>query len=152
MSSKVRKDRREKKQNARKQRALVFVFWGVLIIGMTLWLTAQKNRPSEALASSEVLALGAEVYAANCAACHGANGEGHGDVEVAPALDSTEHAWHHADGQLQRLIIDGGEEMPPLGATLRDDEVVAVIRYFQTWWSEGQLDSQQSLSGQDPLR
>ncbi len=130
---------------------MVLAFWGIFIIGLTLWLTAEKKRPSEALANSEILALGAEVYVANCATCHGVDGEGHGEIEVAPALNSTEHAWHHADGQLQRLIAKGSEQMPPFGESLTNDEIVAVIRYFQTWWSEGQLNSQQSLSGQDPL-
>ncbi|MBT3189902.1 MAG: cytochrome c [Anaerolineae bacterium] len=152
MSNRARKDRRKKKQAERLQKTLSLVFIGVLIIGLAAWLSSQNNRPSEALASRDVLALGEEVYAANCATCHGANGEGHGEVEVAPALDATEHAWHHADGQLQGLIVNGGEQMPPFGESLTNDEVVAVIRYFQTWWSEGQLNSQQSLSEQDPLR
>ena len=151
MSNRVRKNRSKQKKDSRKRHALTLAFWGLFIIGLTLWLTAEKNRPSEALANNEILALGAEVYAANCATCHGIDGEGHGEIEVAPALDSTEHAWHHADGQLQRLITSGTEQMPSFGESLTKDEIVAVIRYFQTWWSEGQLNSQQSLSGQDPL-
>ena len=98
MSTPVRKKRPKKKQNPRKGRALVLAFWGIFIIGLTLWLTAEKNRPAEALANDEVLALGAEVYSANCATCHGTEGEGHGEIEVAPALNATEHAWHHPDG------------------------------------------------------
>lgn len=152
MSNRARKYRRKQKQIQGLRKTLGFIFGGVLIIGIILWLTIQGNRPSEALTSSDVLALGEEVYAANCAACHGVDGEGHQAVDVAPALNASEHAWHHADGQLQRLITDGGQQMPSFGTTLTDDEIVAVIRYFQTWWADGQLNSQQSLSGQDPLQ
>ncbi|MCP4139736.1 MAG: cytochrome c [Chloroflexi bacterium] len=145
MNTRVRKDRR-------KRQILIYLFWGVLIIGLTLWLTSQKNRPSEALVSDDILLLGKEVYAENCATCHGATGEGHAKIQSAPALNSSEHAWHHADGQLQRLITDGGKIMPSFGEKLTDDEIVAVIRYFQTWWTQSQLDSQQSLSEQDPFK
>ena len=65
---------------------------------------------------------------------------------------ASEHAWHHADGQLQLLITNGGQVMPSFGVKLTNDEIIAVIRYFQTWWTQNQLDSQQSLSEQDPLK
>ncbi len=151
MSKRVRKGRHKNKQTGNFQRTLRLVFTGVLILSSIAWLTSQKNRPAEALASDEVLAFGENIYAENCASCHGAVGEGHAKIQSAPALDSSEHAWHHADGQLQRLIVNGGQVMPSFGEKLTNDEVIAVIRYFQTWWAESQLNSQQSLSVQDPL-
>ncbi len=152
MSKRARNGRRKNKQTKNFQRTLRLVLAGVLILGSIAWLTSQKNRPAEALANDDVLALGEKIYITHCSSCHGLTGEGHGEIEVAPALNSTEHAWHHADGQLQRLIVNGGQQMPPFGEKITNDEVIAVIRYFQTWWTESQLNSQQSLSVQDSLR
>ena len=98
------------------------------------------------------MSVGAQVYADYCAACHGPNGEGRTEIAAAPALDSSEHAWHHADGQLQQIILDGGQTMPAFRDTLSNQEVIAVVRYFQTWWADGQLQSQQSLSAQIPFQ
>ncbi|MBC8335540.1 MAG: cytochrome c [Anaerolineales bacterium] len=145
-------NRRKQKQTQGLRKTLGLVFGGVLIIGLALWLVSQSKRSSDEVSKTDLLALGEEVYLANCAACHGIDGGGHEAVEAAPALNATEHAWHHADGHLQRLIVNGGQLMPPFGESLTDDEIVALIRYFQTWWAEGQLNSQQSLSGQDPLQ
>ena len=151
MNNRTRKDHRKKKQAEQVQKILRLVFVGALIIGVMAWLTFEQRRYASPLVSDDVLALGGRVYSENCASCHGIMGEGHGEIKVAPALDASEHAWHHADGQLQRLIANGGQQMPPFGEKLSDDEIIAVIRYFQTWWTEGQLSSQQSLSGQDPF-
>lgn len=105
------------------------------------------------LADEETLALGQEVYEANCASCHGINGEGQfPDAPMqpddtgrigAPPHDSTGHTWHHADELLYEIVRDGGAgtpdrfyPMPAFGDQLSDDEIVAVIDYIKTMWSE----------------
>lgn len=70
----------------------------------------------------------------------------------APALNETEHAWHYPDGQIQELIKNGGKVMPSLGDQLTDEQIVAVIRYIQTWWTPDQLRQQQARSLQYPLQ
>lgn len=99
-----------------------------------------------------MVALGRQVYAESCASCHGAQGEGHAELIQAPALDETEHAWHHADGQLQDLLTNGGALMPAFGDQLTDEEMLAVISYIQTWWTADQLASQQRASESYPFR
>ncbi len=61
--------------------------------------------------------------------------------------DSTEHAFHHPDEQLAGLIKNGGTIMPAFGDALTDLEILATIRYFQTWWLPGQLEMQQGRGG-----
>jgi mono/diheme cytochrome c family protein len=113
------------------------------------YLSIQSGEP---IASAEVIALGAQVYGEACANCHGDQGQGHAFVEQAPALDNSEHAWHHPDGQIQDLIMNGGSMMPAFGDKLGDEEIKAVIRYFQTWWTAEQLATQQRASQSSPLR
>ncbi len=122
-----------------------------LIIGLVILSQLTGKGPVTVAANDDVLALGQEAYANTCAACHGEQGEGH-VLPEAPALDETEHAWHHADGQIQDLIKNGGQVMPALGDQLTDEEIVAVIRYIQTWWTPDQLRQQQARSVQYPLQ
>ncbi len=121
-----------------------------LFVLMPVLLAACAVQP-EPLASAAQLQLGEQVYAQTCAVCHGADGQGHA-LPAAPALDDSEHAWHHPDAQIQQLILLGGPTMPALGDQLSPKEVVAVIRYIQTWWTPQQLEAQQELSRQYPLR
>lgn len=119
---------------------------------MQVMVAGCNGIPTGETDTEDPFALGKQVYAEYCAACHGPNGKGHAEVEVAPALDASEHAWHHPDGQLQQLIIEGGQTMPAFGEHLTNGEIIAVIRYFQSWWAPGQLQSQQSMSRQFPLQ
>ena len=68
----------------------------------------------------------------------------------APALDHTEHAWHHPDQQLTDWIKNGkiglGNPMPALGDQLSDEEIEAVIAYLHTLWTVDQLETQQSIT------
>jgi len=123
----------------------------VLIIALIVLAQTTGNAPAKVVASTETLTLGEEVFANTCAACHGDQGQGHALPE-APALDETEHAWHHPDGQIQEIIKNGGKIMPALGDQLTDKEIVAVIRYIQTWWTPEELAQQQARSVQYPLQ
>ena len=134
--------------------ALSALILGSLLI-IVLVIISQINRDLPAAVAMSVdndtLALGEKVYQTTCASCHGEKGEGH-VLEAAPALDASEHAWHHPDGQIQMLIKNGGRIMPALGDQLTDEEIVAVIRYIQTWWTADQLRRQQASSVQFPLQ
>jgi mono/diheme cytochrome c family protein len=67
-------------------------------------------------------------------------------------LDNSEHAWHHPDGQIQELTINGGNMMPAFGDKLGDEEIKAVIRYLQTWWTAEQFAAQQKAGQSNPFR
>lgn len=100
-------------------------------------------------ASGKNVALGREIYQANCVSCHGREGVGEAkqlgsQVEsLAPALDETMHAWHHTDDNLFQTIKQGtGGRMPGWGEALEDDEIRAVIGYMKSLWDERALRCQ----------
>jgi mono/diheme cytochrome c family protein len=153
MASKKAGKRREAQEKKKKQKRMamlknVAVF---IIIALGLYFLSQSStKLAEPIAQASVISTGAQVYADTCAACHGESGEGH-VIPEAPSLDSKEHAWHHPDGQLQEIISQGGPTMPAFGDQLTNDEIFAVIRYFQTFWTEDHLSSQQSSSANSPF-
>lgn len=100
---------------------------------------------------AEVIVLGAEVYAAECAACHGAALEGQPDwrspgpdgLLPAPPHDATGHTKHHDDATLFTLTKHGlaglMDDAPPSGmpayeGVLTDAEIVAVLSYIKSTW------------------
>jgi cytochrome c551 len=79
------------------------------------------------------------VYAAECARCHGINGDG-GTVTVlkkklkVPSL-KTGHALDHTEEQLAKQIRDGGDGMPAFKDQLKPEEIntlVQLIKEFQS--------------------
>lgn len=95
------------------------------------------------------LELGKKVFAANCAACHGAEGQGLAEdwrkpgadgAYPPPPLNGTAHAWHHPVSTLIRTINEGGiplgGKMPAFGDQLSDAEKTALIARINDWWPE----------------
>jgi len=142
--------RTERQRRAREgTKGLLLALFGLtLVIASIFWI---GSRGAEIL-SNDPLARGQQLYDRHCAACHGPKGEGHAVVQEAPALDSSENAWNHPDGQLQRLILDGSQNMPSYRGRLSERDAADIIRYFQTWWTDEQLKFQRSLSVDDPLQ
>jgi mono/diheme cytochrome c family protein len=91
---------------------------------------------------------GAKLFAENCASCHGARGEG-GPLwakagplpkNPSPPLNGTGHTWYHPTVVLKRAIMHGsaqsGSGMPAWGEKLSDEDVEAIIAWFQSLWSD----------------
>jgi mono/diheme cytochrome c family protein len=80
---------------------------------------------------------GQEVYKGLCEACHQADGRGR--EKLAPTLLGSELALG-PDGVPIRVLLNGKEGqvglMPPLGASLTDDQVAAVLTYIRRAWSQ----------------
>jgi mono/diheme cytochrome c family protein len=135
-------------------------------LALTLGLACGDDAPT---AEEEVVALGREVYATYCAACHGPGGEGESPdwrqrrpdgTYFAPPHDSSGHTWHHADGLLFRIVRDGGAQfefagftsrMPAFGDQLSDEEIRAVITYLKTLWGPREREFQERASEVDPF-
>jgi len=99
------------------------------------------------------VALGANVYAQHCAACHGAKLEGQPDWRrrlqngrmPAPPHDESGHTWHHSDNVLFGITKRGlvppyappeyQSDMPAFGNKLSDDEIWAVLAYIKSHWT-----------------
>ncbi|QPC85095.1 cytochrome c [Phototrophicus methaneseepsis] len=107
--------------------------------------------------------LGQRVYGQNCAACHGANGQGQFPENPrardasgrygAPPHDDNGHTWHHDDDLLYQIVREGGmgnpedfNPMPAFGERLSDEEIEAVIFYIKTFWTEEQRQNQQEAT------
>ena len=103
------------------------------------WVTDQKKAmaanaddPSKTWTVAELGARGEKVYAANCVACHQANGKG---VPGAfPALDGSQMVNGPQDGQIA-ILLNGKNGMPGWKGTLSDTEIAAVITYTRNNWS-----------------
>ena len=74
---------------------------------------------------------------ANCATCHGQEGEGDGpaaaNLEPQPANLTEPHVAVHTDGDLHWWITNGIQPaMPAFGEDLTQDEIWNVINYVRT--------------------
>lgn len=100
-----------------------------------------------------LVAAGQAVYAAQCAACHGAKLEGQPNWKTPnadgslppPPHDASGHTWHHPDAVLFRITRLGGQAiappgfasgMPAFGDKLDEREIRAVLAFIKSTWPE----------------
>jgi len=80
-------------------------------------------------------AEGREIYNNLCVACHQADGQGR--EKIAPSLVSSRYVLAEA-GVSTRIVLAGKEGavglMPPLGASLSDEQIAAVLTYIRREW------------------
>lgn len=121
------------------------------------WPTAAAGAPPP---PADIVSRGAAVYAVHCASCHGAHLEGQPDWKrslpdgslPAPPHDTSGHTWHHGDGELLRIIGQGGtiympnSTMPGFAGTLSDDEMRAVLTFIKTSWGAKELSWQANVT------
>jgi len=88
----------------------------------------------------DLMAYGAEVYAANCAACH--QPEGGGLPPVFPSLVGAELVKSEHAG-LVDIVLKGraGTAMAAFGAQLSDPEIAAVTTYLRNSWGNDMGDT-----------
>jgi mono/diheme cytochrome c family protein/glucose/arabinose dehydrogenase len=95
-----------------------------------------EGRAARALSPAEQkrFAAGQEVYRNLCVACHQA--EGTGLAGLAPPLVGSKWVLGRA-GLFARIVLNGKESttlMPPLGATLTDQQIADVLTYVRRSW------------------
>ena len=77
------------------------------------------------------LELGKKVYAAKCAACHGADGKG--NAKMAGMLKITipdlSGSKGKSDAELLKLLAEGKKPMPSFAKNLSKDEMDSVLSY-----------------------
>jgi len=88
---------------------------------------------------AELMAKGKEVYAANCVACHQANGQGM--PPAFPALAGSPVVTGPVD-EHAKIVMDGkpGTAMLPFSGQLSDAEIAAVLTYKRNSWGNGTGD------------
>ena len=159
--SEEKKDQKEKenrKQNERRPRSL-HKRWGWLIAGAALaailyllFAPRWAGGPIADYRDSEAVARGQALYQVQCLVCHGPAGRGENPESpmggtkpeggyLAPALDGTGHAWHHAPDALFRVIKEGSpatdSQMVGWAGRMSDEEIGLVIAYFRSLWPQG---------------
>ena len=112
----------------------------------TAWVADQQNKaaarrddPNKVWALADLQARGAKVYAANCAACHQANGKGAGPIKALDGSAIVKNANHAP--QIQVVLKGAGNGAMPSWAALSDTDLAAVVTYTKNAWSNktGQL-------------
>tara|TARA_B100000686_G_scaffold132216_1_gene139146 strand:- start:91 stop:639 length:549 start_codon:yes stop_codon:yes gene_type:complete len=110
-----------------------------------------KQKPQEKIIRKldiDKVKRGKIIYRANCANCHGQNGEskpgwrkrGVDGKYPAPPLNGNAHTWHHSTATLSKTIKEGSPpeigNMPGWGDKLTDDEIDDVIVWITSIWPD----------------
>jgi cytochrome c oxidase subunit 2 len=103
------------------------------------WVAAQKAKvaaaaddPAKVWTVADLTAKGAEIYAANCAACHQANGKG---VPGAfPALDGSKVVAGPSAAQIALVLAGKAGTAMPAWKQLSNADIAAVITYTRNSW------------------
>jgi cytochrome c oxidase subunit II len=106
--------------------------------GYAAWVDEQKKKlvalqddPNKVWSVDELKAKGQQIYTANCAVCHQANGAG---VPGAfPALNGSKVVMGGKEGQIN-ILLNGKNAMPAWGKQLKDSEIASVITYTRNAW------------------
>ena len=121
---------------------------GILAIIALGWLLSLPAIGADRWYDADLVKTGESLFQQHCATCHGANAEGTREWKKTdasghyppPPLDGSAHAWHHSIPKLARSIKQGGLQlagvMPGFGDRLDDQQVLALIAYFQSKWPE----------------
>ena len=112
----------------------------VLAAKYAAWVAEQKMKtaaaaddPNKKWNLADLKARGEKVYAANCVACHQANGQG---VKGSfPALDGSQLV-NGPRGRQMEIVLNGkrGTAMAPFGSQLSDTDIAAVITFTRNNW------------------
>ena len=123
---------------------LVIVFAFLFLVGALLAQTASTSCSNSAdvakivnpvKPTAESLAQGKKYYGYDCAMCHGAKGNGKGDVESSDKLpDFTSEAAMRAfsDGQMFCSLKTGKGHMPLERVRVNDSELWNLINYVRS--------------------
>ncbi|WP_133604582.1 cytochrome c oxidase subunit II [Roseateles asaccharophilus] len=102
-------------------------------------MAAKADDPSKVWELAALVARGEKVYAANCAACHKADGTGAGPIK---ALDKSALVLSDDKSKQIQVMLNGAANgAMPAWKQLSDTEIAAVITYTKNSWSNktGQL-------------
>jgi cytochrome c oxidase subunit II len=94
---------------------------------------AKADDPSKVWELADLVARGEKVYAANCAACHQANGKGAGPIK---ALDGSALVLDKDHSKQIAILLNGAANgAMPAWRQLSDTDLAAVASYTRNAWS-----------------
>lgn len=105
-----------------------------------------RPEPKAQLVAPGVMELGRNVYAAQCAMCHGDDGKGR--PPAFPPLANNPSIEMASPVNPIRMVLNGGYPpstaknprpwgMPPFAQVLNDEQVAAVVTYIRVAWNNG---------------
>jgi cytochrome c oxidase cbb3-type subunit 3 len=120
-----------------------WLFVVLVLAGTARLTTAQGNAEAAKLknpmaSTPESVAAGQQLYARNCASCHGRNGQGGPGNDLIPAAPSLlGDAWSHGstDGEIFTNIKNGVApdfNMVPFKDKLKDDDIWNLVNYIRS--------------------
>ncbi len=96
-------------------------------------MAAAADDPSKVWVLADLVKRGESVYAANCAACHQANGKGAGPIKP---LDGSAVVVDADKGKMINVLLNGQNNgAMPAWKQLSDTELAAVMTYAKNNWS-----------------
>lgn len=154
MKKSLKLQRLEIQQKKKQRRRLLLI--GAAVLLLILVILGASSLRSEIVPPVDPndtvqVALGQQLYQAQCASCHGPELEGaenwkdrdpNGLIK-APPHDETGHTWHHGDAYLVDSIKHGGARlsadvgisaMPAYENVLTNTEIAAVLAYIKSTW------------------
>ena len=149
-------------------RTTIWVTGGLALAGFAAAYVMAQSADAVGLLTpddTEVVALGQDIYAAQCAACHGARLEGQPNWRMrgedgllpAPPHDASGHTWHHDDETLFTLTKYGlaglmenapPSSMPIYESVLSDEEIIAVLSFIKSTWPDELREYHDELNAQ----
>ncbi len=127
---------------------IALLLTGIFVFSCDSNQSAGTDKKSRWYTTAQVQ-TGKTVFLKNCAECHGKKAQGTvsnwrkplADRSYPPPpLNGTAHAYHHSLSELKKSIDMGGlsqsGKMPKFKDKLNEDEKLAAIAYFQSFWSD----------------
>jgi mono/diheme cytochrome c family protein len=111
----------------------------LLVAAFPAYRAVESGRRAEALAEREaaLVSMGRDVWANNCASCHGAGGVS--DEVGTPSLNAQQFLMAATDEQIHHVVAAGvpGTEMPAwwveFGGALTDEQIRAAVAFVRSW-------------------
>ncbi len=89
--------------------------------------SARVEAISASVSAGEVTEDGADLYAKNCASCHGGDGQGGIGPQLAGVVADNLTVEEHVT-----VVMNGRATMPSFASSLTDDEAAAIVLYERT--------------------
>ncbi len=82
--------------------------------------------------TAESIALGGDLYTANCSRCHGPEGQG---TQRAPSLNVKSFLTDTSDLAMEQIITNGvpGTAMPAWGTRMTEADIQAIVGFIRQW-------------------
>lgn len=131
---------------------------------LTVMVTQSSGNEGIPYKDANSINNGRELYADQCASCHGVQLEGaknwrepdEDGMTQAPPHDETGHTWHHPDITLfditkfgtAKIVGQGYQSnMPGFEGVLSDQEIWDILAYIKSTWSERIIEMHNQRNG-----